>query len=179
MYPIVLLKIMQRNDADLSVRQQAAIQFKNTVKHRWFIRNADPEQKRTELLVEIREQIKTHILNVMVSVPKILQAQVPYCLFFTHLDLHYFHLLPGRRSSSHYRRLRTLRGIRFKLARGTECFTSKSDHQTRTGVGWWDSEVAYHSWSSKNGPGDFHEVNTILCSSIIRVFATPTLVAHP
>ena len=76
MYPIILLKIMQRNDADLSVRQQAAIQFKNTVKHRWFIRNADPEQKRTELQVEIREQIKTHILNVMVSVPKILQSQV-------------------------------------------------------------------------------------------------------
>ena len=82
MYPIVLLKIMQRQDADLSVRQQAAIQFKNTVKNRWFIKNAGPEQKQTELRIEIREQIKQHILNVMVSVPKILQSQVHGCYLF-------------------------------------------------------------------------------------------------
>ena len=67
---------MQKQDADLSVRQQAAIQFKNTIKHRWSIQSPEPQQGQTELRPEIREQIKQHILNVMVSVPKILQSQV-------------------------------------------------------------------------------------------------------
>lgn len=68
----MLLKLVDASDAPMEVRQAAATFFKNTVKQHW----AKIEGETSPLGDEDRTVIKQHLIQLMCSVPNLLQNQV-------------------------------------------------------------------------------------------------------
>jgi exportin-2 (importin alpha re-exporter) len=77
------LQIVTPNDADIAVRQQGAVQFKNFVKYYWSPRDATDVLgggAPINLTDEEKEQIKTHIIDLMLSAPPRVRSQLSEAL---------------------------------------------------------------------------------------------------
>lgn len=71
-----LLRLIQNTDAaDASIRQAAAVHFKNTVKKGWDVNNEDGTSGIVISLVD-RNTIKTHLVQLMCTVSSQIQAQL-------------------------------------------------------------------------------------------------------
>jgi len=77
------LQIVTPNDADIAVRQQGAVQFKNFVKYYWSPQDAtDVVGGGAPITItdEEKEQIKTHIIDLMLSAPPRVRSQLSEAL---------------------------------------------------------------------------------------------------
>jgi exportin-2 (importin alpha re-exporter) len=73
-------QIIAQDTLQLEIRQQAAVQFKNYVKFRWAPR-ADAEGDVAQAIADAeKEQIKTHITDLMLSAPPRVRAQLSEAL---------------------------------------------------------------------------------------------------
>ncbi|XP_071836903.1 exportin-2-like isoform X2 [Apostichopus japonicus] len=77
-YSILLLTLVSQESMDMTVRQAAAITFKNFVKRSWRIIEGEP----TKICEEDRGLIKKQIIDLMLSVPEQLQRQLSDAIGF-------------------------------------------------------------------------------------------------
>ncbi|PIK43998.1 Exportin-2 [Apostichopus japonicus] len=77
-YSILLLTLVSQESMDMTVRQAAAITFKNFVKRSWRIIEGEP----TKICAEDRGLIKKQIIDLMLSVPEQLQRQLSDAIGF-------------------------------------------------------------------------------------------------
>ncbi|KAH7622261.1 putative Exportin-2 [Nannochloris sp. 'desiccata'] len=82
-FGISILQIVTPDDTDIAVRQQGAVQFKNFVKYYWSPRDAAVVlggSAPITLTDEEKEQIKTHIIDLMLSAPPRVRSQLSEAL---------------------------------------------------------------------------------------------------
>lgn len=70
-YPVLLLKIIEKDSFDMTIRISSSVVFKNYIKRNWKI-----EDNEDKIYREDREVIKTHIVNLMLCSPEAIQKQL-------------------------------------------------------------------------------------------------------
>lgn len=79
-YGICLLKLIASPNADLGVRQSAAVNFKNYVKYRWPLTEADPYAGTLPLAQGEKDQVKQLLTSLMLSTPPLVRSQLSEAL---------------------------------------------------------------------------------------------------
>ncbi|KAG2207684.1 hypothetical protein INT47_011804 [Mucor saturninus] len=72
-FPLLLLKLISDDSVDQTLRMAGAIYFKNYIKRHWVQDNEDSVDKIAE---QDRVEIKNQIVQLMITVPEILQLQI-------------------------------------------------------------------------------------------------------
>ncbi|KAI7887654.1 HRC135 protein [Mucor mucedo] len=72
-FPLLLLKLISDDSVDQTLRMAGAIYFKNYIKRHWVQDNEDSADKIAE---QDRVEIKNQIVQLMITVPEILQLQI-------------------------------------------------------------------------------------------------------
>uniref|UniRef100_A0A0B7B1D2 Exportin-2 n=2 Tax=Arion vulgaris TaxID=1028688 RepID=A0A0B7B1D2_9EUPU len=71
-YPLLLLHLMDKDDADVHIRVSSAITFKNYVKRNWRVEEGFPDKIHSE----DRDAIKQYIVGLMLKSPEQVQKQL-------------------------------------------------------------------------------------------------------
>ena len=80
-YSLCLLQLISLPATDIQLKQSAAIQFKNFVLHRWnFDATGAADGTTDPITLSDRGTIKTHLISLMVSQPRIVQSQLGQAL---------------------------------------------------------------------------------------------------
>mmetsp|Transcript_54946 Transcript_54946/g.83166 ORF Transcript_54946/g.83166 Transcript_54946/m.83166 type:complete len:703 (-) Transcript_54946:965-3073(-) len=76
-HPLEVLRLVASSDAaNASIRQAAAVHFKNLVKHGWDESKDVIERKGIVISPQDRETVKSHVVELMCTVPPQIQAQI-------------------------------------------------------------------------------------------------------
>jgi exportin-2 (importin alpha re-exporter) len=97
-FMIQLLQLVDNGNTNPAVRQAAAVYFKNTVKAGWDASKDAEERKSIEILDQDRATIKQHLVELMCTVPPVIQAQLSeaICIIATQDYPHHWEsLLPN------------------------------------------------------------------------------------
>ena len=79
-YGITVLKVVSTDLAPMEVRQAAAVNFKNYVKFNWMTRDASDQGTAVLISDAEKETIKAHIIDLMLSSPPRVRAQLSEAL---------------------------------------------------------------------------------------------------
>ncbi|KAI9492719.1 armadillo-type protein, partial [Zychaea mexicana] len=69
-FPLLLLKLISDNGADMTLRFAGSLYFKNYIKRHWDNENAD------KIAPQDRQTIKAQIVDLLISVPEKIQLQI-------------------------------------------------------------------------------------------------------